>query len=81
MPPQSHDARNLDLTLGLTHRTATLTQTQAQVKPYLLHDAHSAVRVPSWCERRGNASLISRVDFSDVAAQQLAAAAASGQLW
>jgi len=31
------------------------------IKPYLLHDIHADARVPSWCERRTDASKISQV--------------------
>ena len=50
------------------------------VKPYLLHDIQPAATVPSWCEKRTDASQIARVDFSAEADAQLATAVGQGNL-
>ena len=50
----------------LIHGTPVL-----DVKPYLRHDIQDGATVPSWCEKRGDASLIAEVAFSDDAAAQL----------
>lgn len=46
------------------------------VKPYLRHDAHADARVPEWCEKRTDSSLIAEVRFDAAAAAELAAAVA-----
>ena len=41
------------------------------VKPYLRHDLHEDARVPSWCERPTDASMIAEVRFAPSAALAL----------
>ena len=51
------------------------------VKPYLRHDmVQPEPRVPSWCEKRTDASLIAEVGFSQLADEQLVVAIAAGAL-
>ena len=50
----------------LIHGTPVL-----DVKPYLRHDIQSDATVPSWCEKRSDASLIAEVRFSEAATTQL----------
>jgi len=41
------------------------------VKPYLRHDLHEDARVPTWCERPTDASMIAEVRFAPSAALAL----------
>jgi tRNA-Thr(GGU) m(6)t(6)A37 methyltransferase TsaA len=50
------------------------------IKPYLGHDVQRDASVPSWCENRYDASMLTHVVFSDEAQAQLATAVKQGAL-